>query len=114
LMGRKSRDKFLADVRGSISHGWRTIRDVDDSNGKDRGKGSSKPKGPTLEFLKAVNVCREYPSASDYDREKRETLLGPDLMRTVRKMGTPRLAECDRYTQSALAAEWEILRESGP
>jgi hypothetical protein len=103
-------DRWPDAVSHSIANGYKSIINRTEAPGRKAGK--DKPKGPTLEFLRAVNVCREYPSASDYDREKRETLLGPDLMRTVRKMGTPRLAECDRYTQSALAAEWEILRES--
>jgi hypothetical protein len=100
-------------VTFSIANGYQSIVNRTDAPGSSS-KTSDKPKGPSLDFLKAVRVCQEYPSASDYDREKRETLLGPDLMRTVRKMGTPRLAECDRFTQGSLSAEWNILRESGP
>jgi hypothetical protein len=97
-------------VSHSIANGYKSIINRTEAPGRKTSK--DKPKGPTLEFLKAVNVCREYPSASDYDREKRETLLGPDVMRIVRKIGTPRLAECDRFTQIGLAAEWEIHQES--
>ena len=74
-------------------------------------KGESK-KDFDPDFLKAVKVCKEYPSGSDYDREKREQALGPQLIRIVRHMTTARLAEVDRYTQKAMAAEWEIVRET--
>jgi len=62
------------------------------------------------DFLRAVAVCKEFPSGSDYDREKRESALGP-LIRVVRKMTSARLAECDKFTQKQLAAEWGIVRE---
>ena len=110
-MGRKGREKFLRDVRGSIANGWRTIRDVDDTGTSKGGQVRSAQPDIDPDFLRAVQVCKEFPSGSDFDREKRETTLGPELIRVVRKMTSARLAECDKYTQKQLAAEWTINRE---
>jgi hypothetical protein len=110
-MARKGRDKFLRDVRGSISHGWKTIRDVDDAGTSRGGQVRSAQPDTDPDFLRAVQVCKEFPSGSDFDREKRETTLGPELIRIVRKMTSARLAESDRYTEKQLAAEWKIVRE---
>jgi len=110
-MARKGRDKFLRDVRGSISHGWKTIRDVDDAGTSRGGQVRSAQPDTDPDFLRAVAVCKEFPSGSDYDREKRESALGP-LIRVVRKMTSARLAECDKFTQKQLAAEWTINREA--
>ena len=109
-MGRKGREKFLRDVRGSIANGWRTIRDVDDTRTSTGGQVRSAQPDIDPDFLRAVAVCKEFPSGSDYDREKREAALGP-LIRVVRKMTSARLAECDKFTQKQLAAEWTINRE---
>jgi len=110
-MGRKGREKFLRDVRGSIQHGWKTIRDVDDTRTSTGGQVRSAQPDIDPDFLRAVAVCKEFPSGSDYDREKRESALGP-LIRVVRKMTSARLAECDKFTQKQLAAEWTINREA--
>jgi hypothetical protein len=110
-MARKGRDKFLRDVRGSISHGWKTIRDVDDAGTSKGGQVRSAQPDTDPDFLRAVQVCKEFPSGSDFDREKRESTLGPELIRIVRKMTSARLAECDKFTQKQLAAEWTIVRE---
>ena len=110
-MGRKGREKFLRDVRGSIANGWRTIRDVDDIGTSKGGQVRSAQPDTDPDFLRAVQVCKEFPSGSDFDREKRETTLGPELIRVVRKMTSARLAESDKYTQKQLAAEWAIVRE---
>lgn len=110
-MARKGRDKFLRDVRGSIANGWRTIRDVDDTATNKGGQVRSAQPDIDPDFLRAVQVCKEFPSGSDFDREKRETALGP-LIRVVRKMTSARLAECDNYTRKQLAAEWTINREA--
>jgi len=109
-MARKGREKFLRDVRGSIANGWRTIRDVDDTRPSTGGQVRSAQPDIDPDFLRAVQVCKEFPSGSDYDREKREAALGP-LIRVVRKMTSARLAECDKFTQKQLAAEWTINRE---
>lgn len=110
-MARKGREKFLRDVRGSIANGWRTIRDVDDTATNKGGQVNSAQPDTDPDFLRAVAVCKEFPSGSDFDREKRETTLGPELIRIVRKMTSARLAESDRFTQKQLAAEWAIVRE---
>lgn len=99
-------DKWIKCVELSIRNGYKQI-----VQNPDRPKGESK-KDFDPDFLKAVKVCKEYPSGSDYDREKREQELGPELIRIVRHMTTARLAEVDRYTQKAMAAEWEIVRET--
>ena len=99
-------DKWIKCVELSIRNGYKQI-----VQNPDRPKGESK-KDFDPDFLKAVKVCKEYPSGSDYDREKREQELGPQLIRIVRHMTTARLAEVDRYTQKAMAAEWEIVRET--
>ena len=99
-------DKWIKCVELSIRNGYKQI-----VQNPDRPKGESK-KDFDPDFLKAVKVCKEYPSGSDYDREKREQALGPQLIRIVRHMTTARLAEVDRYTQKAMAAEWEIVRET--
>jgi hypothetical protein len=111
-MARKGREKFLRDVRGSISHGWKTIRDVDDTGTSKGGQANSAQPDTDPDFLRAVAVCKEFPSGSDFDREKREAALGPELIRIVRKMTSARLAESDKYTQKQLAAEWKINREA--
>lgn|GEM_PF-2199026 len=111
-MARKGRDKFLRDVRASIANGWRTIRDVDDTGTSKGGQVRSAQPDTDPDFLRAVAVCKEFPSGSDFDREKRESTLGPELIRIVRKMTSARLAESDKYTQKQLAAEWTINREA--
>ena len=92
-MARKGREKFLRDVRGSIANGWRTIRDVDDARPSTGGQVRSEQPDIDPDFLRAVAVCKEFPSGSDYNREKRESALGP-LIRVVRKMTSARLADC--------------------
>jgi hypothetical protein len=99
-------DKWIKCVELSIRNGYKQI-----VQNPDRPRGESK-KDFDPDFLKAVKVCKEYPSGSDYDREKREQELGPQLIKIVRHMTTARLAEVDRYTQKAMAAEWEIVRET--
>ncbi len=89
----------------------KTIRDVDDAGTSRGGQVRSAQPDTDPDFLRAVQVCREFPSGSDFDREKRESTLGPELIRIVRKMTSARLAECDKFTQKQLAAEWGIVRE---
>jgi len=99
-------DKWIKCVELSIRNGYKQI-----IQNPDRPKGETK-KDFDPDFLKAVRVCKEFPSGSDFDRQKREELLGPVLIRIVRHITTARLAEVDRFTQKAMAAEWEIVRES--
>ena len=101
-------DRFVAAIRYTIRNGWLNIRE----EVKERKGRSTKAAQPDIDpdFLLAVQVCKEFPSGSDFDREKREAALGP-LIRVVRKMTSARLAECDKYTQKQLAAEWTINRE---
>jgi len=96
-------DRFVAAIRYTIRNGWLNIRE----EVKERKGRSAKAAQPDTDpdFLRAVAVCKEFPSGSDYDREKRESALGP-LIRVVRKMTSARLAECDNYTRKQLAAEW--------
>ena len=102
-------DRFVAAIRYTIRNGWLNIRE----EVKERKGRSTKAAQPDIDpdFLRAVQVCKEFPSGSDFDREKRETTLGPELIRVVRKMTSARLAECDNYTRKQLAAEWTINRE---
>ena len=83
-------DKWIKCVELSIRNGYKQI-----VQNPDRPKGESK-KDFDPDFLKAVKVCKEYLSGSDYDREKREKELGPELIKIVRHMTTARLAEVDR------------------
>jgi hypothetical protein len=101
-------DRFVAAIRYTIRNGWLNIRE-EVKERKARGSKSAQP-DTDPDFLRAVQVCKEFPSGSDYDREKREAALGP-LIRIVRKMTSARLAECDKFTQKQLAAEWGIVRE---
>ena len=105
-------DRWPDCVRYSIANGYQSIIARTEAPGAGGGKGSKSAQPDTdPDFLRAVAVCREFPSGSDYDREKRESTLGPDLIRIVRKMTSARLAECDKFTQKQLAAEWAIVRE---
>jgi hypothetical protein len=63
------------------------------------------------EFLRVVEVCKRHGSASDDDRQKREELLGPELIAAVRKIGSARLADCNDFNRRGLATEWAIHRE---
>jgi len=101
-------DRFIAAIRYTIRNGWLNIRE-EVKERKARGSKSAQP-DTDPDFLRAVAVCKEFPSGSDFDREKREAALGP-LIRIVRKMTSARLAECDKFTQKQLAAEWTIVRE---
>jgi hypothetical protein len=58
-----------------------------------------------------VDVCKRHGSASDDDRQKREELLGPELIAVVRKIGSARLADCNDFNRRGLATEWAIHRE---
>jgi hypothetical protein len=99
-------------VRYSIANGYQSIIARTEAPGAGGGKGSKSAQPDTdPDFLRAVQVCKEFPSGSDFDREKREAALGP-LIRVVRKMTSARLAECDNYTRKQLAAEWKINREA--
>ena len=102
-------DRFVAAIRYTIRNGWLNIRE-EVKERKARGTKAAQP-DTDPDFLRAVQVCKEFPSGSDFDREKRETTLGPELIRIVRKMTSARLAESDRFTQKQLAAEWAIVRE---
>ena len=101
-------ERFIAAIRYTIRNGWLNIRE-EVKERKGRGTKAAQP-DIDPDFLRAVAVCKEFPSGSDYDREKRESALGP-LIRVVRKMTSARLAECDKYSQKQLAAEWTINRE---
>ena len=101
-------ERFIAAIRYTIRNGWLNIRE-EVKERKGRGTKAAQP-DIDPDFLRAVQVCKEFPSGSDYDREKRESALGP-LIRVVRKMTSARLAECDKYSQKQLAAEWTINRE---
>ena len=105
-------DRWPDCVRYSIANGYQSIIARTEAPGAGGGKGSKSAQPDTdPDFLRAVQVCKEFPSGSDYDREKRESTLGPELIRIVRKMTSARLAESDRFTQKQLAAEWAIVRE---
>jgi hypothetical protein len=105
-------DRWPDCVRYSIANGYQSIIARTEAPGAGGGKGSKSAQPDTdPDFLRAVAVCKEFPSGSDYDREKRESTLGPELIRIVRKMTSARLAESDRYTEKQLAAEWKIVRE---
>lgn len=103
-------DRFVAAIRYTIRNGWLNIRE-EVKERKARGTKAAQP-DTDPDFLRAVAVCKEFPSGSDFDREKRESTLGPELIRIVRKMTSARLAESDKYTQKQLAAEWKINREA--
>lgn len=106
-------DRWPDCVRYSIANGYQSIIARTEAPGAGGGKGSKSAQSDTdPDFLRAVAVCKEFPSGSDFDREKRESTLGPDLIRIVRKMTSARLAESDRFTQKQLAAEWKINREA--
>ena len=105
-------DRWPDCVRYSIANGYQSIIARTEAPGAGGGKGSKSAQPDTdPDFLRAVQVCKEFPSGSDFDREKREAALGP-LIRVVRKMTSARLAECDKFTQKQLAAEWTINREA--
>jgi len=105
-------DRWPDCVRYSIANGYQSIIARTEAPGAGGGKGSKSAQPDTdPDFLRAVQVCKEFPSGSDFDREKREAALGP-LIRVVRKMTSARLAECDNYTRKQLAAEWKINREA--
>ena len=105
-------DRWPDCVRYSIANGYQSIIARTEAPGAGGGKGSKSAQPDTdPDFLRAVAVCKEFPSGSDFDREKRETTLGPELIRIVRKMTSARLAEADKFTQKQLAAEWAIVRE---
>ena len=105
-------DRWPDCVRYSIANGYQSIIARTEAPGAGGGKGSKSAQPDTdPDFLRAVQVCKEFPSGSDFDREKRESTLGPELIRIVRKMTSARLAESDRFTQKQLAAEWAIVRE---
>ena len=105
-------DRWPDCVRYSIANGYQSIIARTEAPGAGGGKGSKSAQPDTdPDFLRAVQVCKEFPSGSDFDREKREAALGP-LIRVVRKMTSSRLAECDNYTRKQLAAEWKINREA--
>ena len=105
-------EKWPLCVQFSIANGYKSI--VEPAGSVTKARASSKAAQPDTDpdFLRAVQVCKEFPSGSDFDREKRETALGPELIRIVRKMTSARLAESDKYTQKQLAAEWKINREA--
>ena len=96
-------EKWPLCVQFSIANGYKSIVEPSRST---KSNATTKAAQPDIDpdFLRAVAVCKEYPSGSDYDREKRESALGP-LIRVVRKMTSARLAECDKYSQKQLAAE---------
>ena len=102
-------EKWPLCVQFSIANGYKSIVEP---AGPVKARATAKAAQPDIDpdFLRAVQVCKEFPSGSDYDREKREAALGP-LIRVVRKMTSARLAECDKYSQKQLAAEWTINRE---
>jgi len=101
--------RFVAAIEYTIRNGWLNVREE-----PKRAKGGTRQAVLDIDpdFLRAVEVCREFPSASDYDREQREAKLGPDLMRLVRKITSARLADCSDFNRKALAAEWTINRSS--
>ena len=101
--------RFVAAIEYTIRNGWLNVREE-----PKRAKGGTRQAvlDTDPDFLRAVEVCREFPSASDYDREQREAKLGPDVMRLVRKISSARLAECNDFNRKALAAEWTINRSS--
>lgn len=105
-------EKWPLCVQFSIANAYKSIVEPSGPVTKNRAVSKSAQPDTDPDFLRAVAVCKEFPSGSDFDREKRETTLGPELIRIVRKMTSARLAECDKYTQKQLAAEWTINREA--
>ena len=105
-------EKWPLCVQFSIANGYKSI--VEPAGSVTKARANSKAAQPDTDpdFLRAVQVCKEFPSGSDFDREKRDSTLGPELIRIVRKMTSARLAECDKFTQKQLAAEWTINREA--
>jgi len=103
-------EKWPLCVEHSIANGYKSIIQRTEPAGGKRQKKLAEDIDP--DFLRAVEVCREFPGASDYDREQREAKLGPDLMRLVRKITSARLADCSDFNRKALAAEWTINRSS--
>jgi hypothetical protein len=97
-------------VEHSIANGYKSIVQRTEPAGGKRQKKLAEDIDP--DFLRAVEVCKQFPGDSDFDREAREKHIGPELIRIVRKMGSRRFVECDRYTKKDLAAEWAINRSS--
>ena len=109
-MGRKSPEAFVHDVEGSIANGWQNIRDCSER----KSAGSSGQPSYDSDFLRAVQICREYPSANEDDRKQRQsrlTALGPDVVRIVKKITSPRLIECTDYNRKVLHEEWMTYKK---
>jgi hypothetical protein len=109
-MGRKSPEAFVRDVEGSIANGWQNIQDCSER----KSAGSSGQPSFDPDFLRAVQICREYSGANDDDRKQRQsrlTTLGPDVVRIVRKITSARLTDCNDFNRKALAEEWMTYKK---
>ena len=109
-MGRKSPEAFVRDVEESIANGWQNIRDCSER----KSAGSSGQPSFDPDFLRAVQICREYSSANEDDRKQRQsrlTALGPDVVRIVRKITSARLIDCNDFNRKALAEEWMTYKK---
>ena len=68
-------DKWPDCVEHSIANGYQSIIQRTEPAG---GGGSKRKAAPETDpdFIRAVQVCREYPTGSDYDRQQRERNVG--------------------------------------
>lgn len=103
-------EKWPACVQLSIANGYRSIVNRTEPPGASGGNRKTQPETDG-DFIRAVQVCREFPSGSDYDRQKREEILGERVMRIVRKVKSSRLAEVNEFNHRAMAEEWRLTKE---
>ena len=103
-------DKWPDCVEYSIANGYQSIIQRTEPAG---GGGSNRKAAPETDpdFVRAVQVCREYPTGSDYDRQQREQLLGESIMRVVRLVRSSRLADVNEYNHKQMAEEWRVTKD---
>lgn len=103
-------DKWPACVEFSIANGYKSIIQKTEPPGA---TGSNRKSHPETDgdFIRAVQVCREFPSGSDYDRQKREEILGERIMKIVRQVKSSRLADVNEFNHRAMAEEWRLTKE---
>ena len=97
-------------VEHSIANAYRSIINRTEPVG---GGGSKRKAAPETDpdFVRAVQVCREYPTGSDYDRQQREQLLGESIMRVVRLVKSSRLADVNEFNHKQMAEEWRVTKD---
>jgi len=103
-------DKWPACVEFSIANGYKSIIQKTEPPGATGGNRKAQPETDG-DFIRAVQVCREFPSGSDYDRQKREEILGEKVMKIVRQVKSSRLADVNEFNHRAMAEEWRLTKE---